>query len=118
MDVLKATKSTDNTFSGVTKSSQNQNSSEVNTSKDFGKQTTNDKNMSERLNKLTDELNQQMDALNTNIKFGFNSEIDSMYIKVTEKNTGRVIRQIPSEEAMRLTAYLKDAIGVIFDKES
>lgn len=116
MDVLKATRTTDNTLSGVTKS--NQNSNEVVASRDFNKQTTDEKSMNERLSKLTDELNQQMNALNTNIKFGFNSETDSMYISVTEKNTGRVIRQIPSEEAMRLTAYLKDAIGMIFDKES
>lgn len=118
MDVLKATRTTmtDNTLSGVTKS--NQNSNEVIASKDSNKQTEDEKSMSETLTQLADKLNHQMDALNTNIKFGFNSEIDSMYISVTEKNTGRVIRQIPSEEAMRLTAYLKDAIGMIFDKES
>lgn len=37
---------------------------------------------------------------------------------VTEKSTGREIRQIPSEEAMRLAEYFRDVIGMIFDKES
>lgn len=41
-----------------------------------------------------------------------------MYISVTEKSTGREIRQIPSEEAMRLAEYFRDVIGMIFDKES
>lgn len=44
--------------------------------------------------------------------------ISSMYISVTEKSTGREIRQIPSEEAMRLAEYFRDVIGMIFDKES
>ncbi|MCW0468370.1 flagella length regulator FlaG, partial [Campylobacter jejuni] len=34
------------------------------------------------------------------------------------KSTGREIRQIPSEEAMRLAEYFRDVIGMIFDKES
>ncbi|EJO8160769.1 flagellar protein FlaG [Campylobacter jejuni] len=37
---------------------------------------------------------------------------------VSEKSTGREIRQIPSEEAMRLAEYFRDVIGMIFDKES
>lgn len=45
-------------------------------------------------------------------------KIGSMYISVTEKSTGREIRQIPSEEAMRLAEYFRDVIGMIFDKES
>ncbi|EAK8023326.1 FlaG family protein [Campylobacter coli] len=72
-------------------------------------------------NKLTDivrKLNEQMDSLDTNVRFGYSDKIDSMYISVTEKSTGREIRQIPSEEAMRLAEYFRDVIGMIFDKES
>ncbi|EHZ5095743.1 flagella length regulator FlaG [Campylobacter coli] len=74
--------------------------------------------LSEKLANITKKLNEQMDSLDTNVRFGYSDEIGSMYISVTEKSTGREIRQIPSEEAMRLAEYFKDVIGMIFDKES
>ena len=74
--------------------------------------------LNKQLNDVVKELNQQMDSLNTNVRFGFSDDISSMYITVSEKNTGREIRQIPSEEAIKLTKYFRDAIGLIFDKES
>ncbi|ELE3208260.1 FlaG family protein [Campylobacter coli] len=74
--------------------------------------------LSEKLADITKKLNEQMDSLDTNVRFGYSDKIGSMYISVTEKSTGREIRQIPSEEAMRLAEYFKDVIGMIFDKES
>ena len=74
--------------------------------------------VSEKLADITKKLNEQMDSLDTNVRFGYSDQIGSMYISVTEKSTGREIRQIPSEEAMRLAEYFRDVIGMIFDKES
>ncbi|MFY4689810.1 FlaG family protein [Campylobacter jejuni] len=73
---------------------------------------------SEKLADITKKLNEQMDSLDTNVRFGYSDKIGSMYISVVEKSTGREIRQIPSEEAMRLAEYFRDVIGMIFDKES
>ncbi|EHG8502643.1 flagellar protein FlaG [Campylobacter coli] len=74
--------------------------------------------VSEKLADIAKKLNEQMDSLDTNVRFGYSDKIGSMYIIVTEKSTGREIRQIPSEEAMRLAEYFRDVIGMIFDKES
>ena len=74
--------------------------------------------VSEKLADIAKKLNKQMDSLDTNVRFGYSDKLGSMYIRVVEKSTGREIRQIPSEEAMRLTEYFRDAIGMIFDKES
>lgn len=74
--------------------------------------------VSEKLADIAKKLNKQMDSLDTNVRFGYSDKLGSMYIRVVEKSTGREIRQIPSEEAMRLAEYFKDAIGMIFDKES
>ncbi|EOL9455402.1 TPA: flagella length regulator FlaG [Campylobacter coli] len=74
--------------------------------------------VSEKLADIAKKLNEQMDSLDTNVRFGYSDKIGSMYISVTEKSTGREIRQIPSEEAMRLAEYFRDVIGMIFDKES
>ncbi|ACZ12169.1 flagellar protein FlaG protein [Sulfurospirillum deleyianum DSM 6946] len=72
---------------------------------------------SDVLNKTVNDLNEQMDKLETNIAFGFNDEISLMYVNVMEKSTGKSIRKIPTEEAMALSAKMKEIVGIIFDKK-
>lgn len=87
-------------------------------SQNQGSEETQKQSLSEQMADIVKKLNEQMDSLDTNVRFGFNDKIGSMYISVTERNTGKEIRQIPTEEAMRLAEYFRDAIGMIFDKES
>ena len=72
----------------------------------------------EQLKQLTKELNEQMDLLNTNITFGFSDETERLYLRVLEKDTGKLIREFPSEEARALAGYFRNAVGLLFDKES
>lgn len=83
-----------------------------------GEEENQQEGLSEKLADITQKLNEQMDSLDTNVRFGYSDKIGSMYISVTEKSTGREIRRIPSEEAMKLAEYFQDVIGMIFDKES
>lgn len=69
------------------------------------------------LEQTVKELNEQMDLLDTNVSFGYNDEISLMYVNVMEKSTGRSIRKIPTEEAMDLSAKMKEIVGMIFDKK-
>lgn len=71
-----------------------------------------------QLQQATNELNEQMDRLNTNIAFAFSDETERLYIRVLEKDTGKLIREFPSEKARALAGYLKSAVGLLFDKES
>jgi len=73
--------------------------------------------VAQTLKSTVSELNDQMDLLDTNIKFGFNDEISLMYVNVMEKSTGETIRKIPTEEAMQLSAKMKEIVGMIFDKK-
>jgi len=75
------------------------------------------KEIQQHLNNTVKKLNDQMDSLNINIKFGFNDKIDTMFVNVTEKSTGRLIRKIPSEETMKLAEKMKEIIGMIFDRK-
>ncbi|KFL35359.1 MULTISPECIES: flagellar protein FlaG [unclassified Sulfurospirillum] len=69
------------------------------------------------LEQTVNELNDQMDLLETNIAFGFNKELSRMYVSVIEKSSGDTIRQIPTEEAMALSVKMKEIVGMIFDKK-
>lgn len=77
----------------------------------------NEEEIKKKLTEAVDDLNSQMDMLNTNIKFGFNDKIDIMYVDVHEKSSGKLIRKFPSEEAMRLAEHMKEFVGILFDKK-
>ncbi len=77
----------------------------------------NQEETSKSLEQTVQELNEQMDLLETNVSFGYNDKISLMYVNVMEKSTGRSIRKIPTEEAMDLSAKMKEIVGMIFDKK-
>ena len=79
--------------------------------------TQNKQDISEKLTKTVSKLNEQMDSLGTNVQFGFNDKIKTMFVDVVERSTGKPIRKIPSEEAMLLTEKMQEIIGTIFDKK-
>lgn len=77
----------------------------------------NEEEIKQQLNQTVDKLNQDMEALNTNISFGFNDKISSLYVDVMEKDSGKLIRKIPTEEAMKLAERMQEIVGMIFDKK-
>ncbi|WP_291951103.1 FlaG family protein [Campylobacter sp.] len=77
-----------------------------------------DENLNEKLKDATDKLNKQMETLETNVRFAYNDKINEMYVNVIEKDTGKLIRKIPTDEVMKLIEHFKGVIGTIFDKES
>ncbi|TWO19566.1 flagellar biosynthesis protein FlaG [Campylobacter hyointestinalis] len=72
---------------------------------------------SKSVNETIKKLNEDMQRLETNVRFGYNDKIDAMYVNVTEANSGKTIRKIPTEHAMKMTEYFKEAIGMLFDKK-
>ncbi len=66
---------------------------------------------------VSQELNKMSDSLNLDIKFAYNEKINTVYINVTDKNTGEVIRKLPTEEAMKIKESMQDLVGVLFDKK-
>ena len=58
-----------------------------------------------------------MDAAGRNIQFQLDDDSGRMIVKVTEASTGDVIRQIPSEEAVRLAENLSEIRSLLFSVE-
>lgn len=69
------------------------------------------------LMQLTEQLNKEFNPLNMNVKFGFSDDIESLYVTVSERDTNKLIRKIPSDEAMELMAKMREIVGMIFDKK-
>ena len=81
------------------------------------KQSLNQQDIKQKLDTTVKSLNEQMKSLDTNVTFGFNDKIDVMFVNVMERSTGKIIRKIPTEEAMKLSEKMKEIVGMIFDKK-
>ncbi len=73
--------------------------------------------LKKQLQEITDQLNKEMNPLNTSIRFGFDDSIEELYVSVIDTSNEQIIRKIPSEEAMRLAAKMRELVGMIFDKK-
>jgi len=54
---------------------------------------------------------------NRKLKFSINEEIDRIVVKVIDKETDKVIKEIPPVELQHLYARMKEAIGLIVDEK-
>lgn len=60
------------------------------------------------------EVNKVMDALSISVRFQVDPEDQQMVIKVVDQDSGKVIRQFPSEEAVRISKALDNLKGLLF----
>lgn len=59
-------------------------------------------------------LNKMVQNLHRHLQFSVDEESGDTVIKVIDSDTKKVVRQIPSEEIVRLHQRLKDAAGALF----
>ncbi|GAA7005055.1 FlaG family protein [Helicobacter pylori] len=65
---------------------------------------------------LSERLNEEMKRIGTDINFSYNDTIKGLVVSVKDANGDKVIREIPSKEAVELMQRMRDVIGIIFDK--
>ena len=64
------------------------------------------------------DMQDYVDAAGRNIQFQLDDDSGRMVVTVTEASTGDVIRQMPSEEALRLAENLAEMSSVLFRAEA
>jgi flagellar protein FlaG len=68
----------------------------------------------ETLQKAVERLNKTVQSsMSTNLVFSVDAETDITVVKVVDKTTGEVIRQIPSEEALAIAKSIGDLQGLV-----
>lgn len=74
----------------------------------------------EEVEKMIEGIQQRLDAIGSNLTFGFNEDkkTESIVVQITERLTGELVRQFPSEELLQIQAKLEDLIGLIFDSQA
>lgn len=78
---------------------------------------TSEPNREQVLAAVTD-MQDFVQATHHNIQFQLDENSGRMLVKVTERDTGEVIRQIPSEEAVRLAESLSKIRSLLFSAEA
>jgi flagellar protein FlaG len=69
------------------------------------------------LAKLIEALEKGIQQFNRHLKFDINKEINRIVVKVIDKDTDKVIKEIPPAEIQNLILKIREAIGLLFDIE-
>ena len=74
--------------------------------------------MHKRLEEMKAAINQELERLDVGLKFQMNQEADRVVVKVVNRQSGEVIRQIPPEEMLELAQNLKEMSGLLVNTRS
>ncbi len=66
------------------------------------------------LDEVVSGLNDMVQNLHRHLQFSVEEKTGETIIKVVDSETNQVVRQIPSEEIVRLRQRMKEAAGVLF----
>lgn len=62
----------------------------------------------QQLTGTVDQLNQKLRDYNTNLQFEIDDKYQEMVVRIVDRETKEVVRQIPSEEALALAKFFED----------
>ncbi|NKF50212.1 flagellar protein FlaG [Shewanella sp. WXL01] len=72
----------------------------------------------EELTQVADDLTEMVSMMQKGLKFSVDKDSGEQVIKVQDIESGDVIRQIPSEEALRLAEKLSEVSGILMKIEA
>ena len=72
----------------------------------------------EKVSKVVESFNKVTESLNHQLRFEFDKDLpDQPIVKIVDKKSGKVVREIPPEEFVKMVAKMKDFLGALFDKK-
>ncbi len=72
---------------------------------------------SAELAKMAEEIQGRFDSMGATLGFSIRDESEDIVMEVRERESGDLIRQIPSEEILALREKLNELVGLLFDKQ-
>ena len=74
--------------------------------------------LGKRTKEATEKLNFQMEQLDAKVRFAYNDNLNLMIVQVKDAKTGELVSELPSKQAIKISEYFKESLGILFDKES
>lgn len=99
---------------------QNQAASQKNVSQTIDEQLDklSNEELGKRTKEATEKLNFQMEQLDAKVRFAYNDNLNLMIVQVKDAKTGELVSELPSKQAIKISEYFKESLGILFDKES
>jgi flagellar protein FlaG len=72
----------------------------------------------EELQKLIEEVKRKFDMLGKYLKIDIDRELEMPVVKIMERDTNRVIRQIPPDYLLELMKRIDQLLGLLVEKEA
>ncbi len=79
-----------------------------------GKEKDSTKVSPEMLEEVIKELERKLSLLNTQLKISIDKDTDMIVVKVIDRETKKVIRQIPPEYVLKIAKYLDEIAGLLY----
>jgi flagellar protein FlaG len=71
------------------------------------------------LKQVVEQIQGQLDSMNISLQYSVYGDNDSkIAVKVVDRDTGKVIREIPSKEMQALQTKMRELVGMIFDHKT
>lgn len=70
----------------------------------------------EQLIKVIERANKALQGINTSFEFSIHEGTKEIMVKVLDKDTGEVVREIPSEKVLDMVAKMWELSGIIVDE--
>jgi len=81
-----------------------------------GREISSDENNAQKVQEAVELVNRVFDRSPVDLNLSIDEKTKSMVIKLIERESHKVIRQIPPEEILRLRQHLQELLGVVFDR--
>ncbi len=64
------------------------------------------------------ELNVALNSMDVKREFSIEENLNEVVVKIIDSEDKKVIRQIPTEETIRLSQNIKEMVGLLYDSTS
>lgn len=72
---------------------------------------------SEQVAAAVNVANDFLKMVDTGLEYEYNQKIDREVVKIYNRDTGEVIKQIPAEDMVNMLTKMYDMLGVLYDKK-
>jgi len=79
-------------------------------------EVSSDENQTAKVQEAVEAVNRFFAQSPIDVNLSIDEDTESLVIKLIERDSRKVIRQVPPEEILNLRRHLQELLGVLFDK--
>ena len=102
----------------VVQNAQNTQNTDAQNGKQKDSKQKKDKMDEKAVNEMTKELNKLMSKINCDLEFQYHKEVNVMSVKMIDRKTQEVLKEMPPESMIKHMMAAKDWLGAFLDKNA